>query len=41
VPPPAGAVALRHLAAHVNDLAILGKLPQDPADSELLEPRDG
>ena len=28
-----GAVALGHLAAHVDDLAVLGKLPEDSADS--------
>ena len=33
VPTTAEAVALGHLAAHVDDLAVLGKLPEDSADS--------
>ena len=32
-----GAVALGHLAAHVEDLAVPGKLPEDPANSEGLK----
>ena len=34
VPTTPEAVALGHLAAHVEDLAVLGKLPEDPANSE-------
>lgn len=37
VPTALGAVALGHLAAHVEDLAVLGKLPEDPANSEGLK----
>jgi hypothetical protein len=37
VPTAPEAVALGHLAAHVDDLAVLGKLPQDSANSERLE----
>ncbi len=36
-PRPREAVALGHLAAHVDDLAVLGKLPEDSANSERLE----
>jgi len=32
------AVALGHLATHVDDLAIPGELPEDSANSEVLEP---
>src|SRR5215208_1331948 len=31
------AVALRHLATHVDELAVPGKLPQDPTNSPGLE----
>ena len=34
VPTTPVAVALGHLAAHVDDLAVPGKLPEDPANSE-------
>ncbi len=37
VPTTPEAVALGHLAAHVEDLAVLGKLPEDPANSEGLK----
>lgn len=37
----AGAVALGHLAAHVDDLSVLGELPEDSADSEVLKPLNG
>ena len=37
VPTTPEAVALGHLAAHVDDLAILGKLPEDSANSEGLK----
>ena len=37
VPTTPEAVALGHLAAHVDDLAVLGKLPEDAANSERLE----
>ena len=37
VTPTPGAVALGHLAAHVDDLAVLGKLPEDSANSEVLK----
>jgi len=37
VPTTAEAVALGHLAAHVDELAVLGKLPEDPANSEALK----
>jgi hypothetical protein len=35
------AVALGHLAAHVDDLAVSRELPEDPANAERLELRDG
>jgi hypothetical protein len=38
---PPKAVALGHLAAHVDDLAVPGKLAQDPANPERLEPFGG
>ena len=38
VPTTPEAVALRHLATHVDDLAIPGKLPEYSADSQALEP---
>jgi hypothetical protein len=37
VPTTPEAVALGHLAAHVDDLAVLGKLPEDSANSEGLK----
>jgi hypothetical protein len=37
----AEAVALGHLAAHVDELTVLGEPAQDPSDSELLEPGGG
>jgi hypothetical protein len=37
VPTTPVAVALGHLAANVDDLAVLGKLPEDAANSERLE----
>ena len=37
VPTAPEAVALGHLAAQVDDLAVLGKLPEDPANSEPLK----
>jgi hypothetical protein len=37
VPTAAEAVALGHLAAQVEDLAVPGKLPQDALDSERVE----
>ena len=37
VAPPPDAVALGHLAAHIDELAALGKLPEDPANSEALK----
>jgi hypothetical protein len=37
VPTTPEAVALGHLAAHVDDLAVLGKLPEDSANSERLK----
>src|SRR5215218_10770321 len=37
VPTTAEAVALGHLATHVDDLAIPGKLPEDSANSQGLE----
>jgi hypothetical protein len=37
VPASVKAVALGHLAAHVDDLAVPGKLPQDSVNSERLE----
>ncbi|HMS72634.1 MAG TPA: hypothetical protein PKB03_06325 [Baekduia sp.] len=37
----AGAVALGHLAAHVDDLAVLGKLPKDPVDAKALKRLNG
>jgi hypothetical protein len=40
-PATPGAVALGHLAAHVDDLAELGKLPEDSANSEVLKPLSG
>ena len=38
VPPTPEAVALGHFAAHVDDLAIPGKLPEDSPNSKGLEP---
>jgi hypothetical protein len=38
VPAAPEAVALGHLATHVDDLAISGKLPEDSANSQPLEP---
>jgi hypothetical protein len=35
------AVALGHLAAHVDDLAVPGKLKEDSADAERLERLEG
>ena len=37
VPTTPEAVALGHLAAHVDELAVLGKLPEDSANSERLK----
>ena len=41
VPATAGAVALGHLAAHVDQLAVLGELPEDSANPEVLKPLNG
>src|SRR4051794_39674314 len=37
VPTTPEAVALGHLATHVDDLAVPGKLPEDSANSKVLE----
>ena len=39
--PTVGAVALGHLAAHVDELAVAGKLQEDSVDSEALKPLNG
>ena len=39
--PTPRAVALGHLAAHLDELAVLGKLPEDSADSEALKLLNG
>ena len=41
VPTTPEAVALGHLAANVDDLAVLGKLPEDSANSEALKLLNG
>ena len=41
VPTAAEAVALGHLAANVDDLAVLGKSPEDSANSKGLKLRNG
>ena len=41
VPTTAEAVALGHLAAKLDELAVLGKLPEDSANSEALELLNG
>ena len=41
VPTTPDAVALGHLAAHLDDLAVLGKLPEDSANSEVLKLLNG
>ena len=39
--PAAVAVTQGHFAAHVEDLAVLGELPEDPANAEILKLLDG
>jgi hypothetical protein len=34
------AVALRHLAPHIDELPVSGELHQDPANSKFLKPLD-
>lgn len=41
VPTTSEAVALGHFAAHFDDLAVLGKLPEDAANSESLKRLNG
>ena len=41
VPTTPEAVALGHLAAHLDDLAVLGELPEDSANSEVLKLLNG
>ena len=38
VPAAPAAVALRHLATHVEDLAVPGELQEDSANSKVIEP---
>jgi hypothetical protein len=40
VPASPVAVALRHLATHIDELAVPGELHQDPANSKVLKPLD-